>query len=321
MKENVSDAEMEMIAEVARLYYEESMPQNMIAKKLFFSKSKVSRLLQKAKDLHVVEIQINYPLKQSNKLETILKERYHLKDAIVISDAHAEENKEFIIKRLGEQAARYIDDLIQDGDSIGLSWGRTLNQMVQQLHPKSPKKVNIVQLTGGSAEGYHTGLDTANLVRKMAEKYNGTQTMLYAPLYVKSDLVIEELMKEPIIQQTFKEIDHLTYIVTGIASMRTKDLVGTWAGYLDDSIRARLIREGAVGYMCGHFFDAMGVPIKDPIQKNIIGVQLEQLQKNQGVIAIAGGINKALAIHAALLGGYIDYLITDSRIAEKVLSL
>lgn len=321
MKEKQSDTEMEIIAEVARMYYEENLPQNVIAKKLFFSKSKVSRLLQKAKELHVVEIQINYPLKQSSKLEAILKERYHLKDAIVITDANAEENKEFIIKRLGEQAARYIDDLLQDGDSIGLSWGRTLNQMVQQLHPKLQKNVKIVQLTGGSAEGYHTGLDTANLVRKMAEKYNGTQTMLYAPLYVKSDLVIEELMKEPIIKQTFKEIEQLTYIVTGIASMRTKDLVGTWAGYLDDAIRARLIREGAVGYMCGHFFDAKGNSINDPIEKNIIGIQLDQLQQNKGVIAIAGGINKALAIHAALLGGYIDYLITDSRIAEKILSL
>ena len=38
----------------------------------------------------------------------------------------------------------------------------------------------------------------------MTEKYNGTQTMLYAPLYVESDIVREELMKEPIIRQAIK---------------------------------------------------------------------------------------------------------------------
>ena len=162
MKEKYSETEMNMIAEVARMYYEENLSQTTIAKRMFFSKSKVCRYLQKAKELKIVEIQINYPLKQSTTLETMLKEKYQLKDAIVITDSSYEENKDFIIKRLGEQAAKYIDNLIHDGDSVGISWGRTLNQMVQQIKPKTTKKIRFVQLTGGSAEGYHNGLDTAN---------------------------------------------------------------------------------------------------------------------------------------------------------------
>lgn len=320
MKEKYSESEMNMIAEVARMYYEENLPQTTIGKRMFFSKSKVCRYLQKAKELKIVEIQINYPLKQSTTLETMLKEKYQLKDAIVITDSSNDENKDFIIKRLGEQAAKYIDGLIKDGDSVGISWGRTLNQMVQQMKPKTSKKVRFVQLTGGSAEGYHNGLDTANLVRKMTEKYNGTQTMLYAPLYVESDIVREELMKEPIIRQAFKEINHLNYIITGIASIRAKELSGTWAGFLNDQSKEAMIKKGAIGYMCGHFFDVAGNPIDDHLEKNIIGIQLDQIRKNQNVIAIAGGVDKARAIHAALVGGYINYLITDSKIAEKILS-
>ena len=60
--------------------------------------------------------------------------------------------------------------------------------------------------------------------------------------------------------------------------------------------------------------------IDDHLEKNIIGIQLDQIRKNQNVIAIAGGVDKARAIHAALVGGYINYLITDSKIAEKILS-
>ena len=48
---------------------------------MFFSKSKVCRYLQKAKELKIVEIQINYPLKQSTTLETMLKEKYQLMEA------------------------------------------------------------------------------------------------------------------------------------------------------------------------------------------------------------------------------------------------
>ena len=82
MKEKYSESEMNMIAEVARMYYEENLPQTTIAKRMFFSKSKVCRYLQKAKELKIVEIQINYPLKQSTTLETMLKEKYQLKDAL-----------------------------------------------------------------------------------------------------------------------------------------------------------------------------------------------------------------------------------------------
>lgn len=320
MKEHYSETEMSMIAEVARMYYEENLSQTMIAKRMFFSKSKVCRYIQKAKELQIVEIQIKYPLKQSIKLKEILKEKYHLKDAVVIMNQADDENKDFIIKRLGEQTAKYIDDLLRDGDSIGLSWGRTLNQIIQQLRPKTPRKIRVVQLTGGSAEGYHTGLDTASLVRKMAEIYHGTQTMLYAPLYVESDIVREELMKEPIIKQAFKEINHLNYVITGIASIRSKTLSGTWAGFLSDTSRGTLLKKGAIGYFCGHFIDAAGNPVEDHLEKNIIGIQLDQLRKNQGVIAVAGGIQKAQAIHAALVGGYINYLITDNYTAEKILS-
>lgn len=39
------------------------------------------------------------------------------------------------------------------------------------------------------------------------------------------------------------------------------------------------------------------------------------------VIAVAGGVKKALAILAALRGGYLDVLMTDTVVATTVLNL
>lgn len=39
------------------------------------------------------------------------------------------------------------------------------------------------------------------------------------------------------------------------------------------------------------------------------------------VIAVAGGVAKALAIRAALRGGYVDVLVTDAEAAAALLTL
>ena len=51
-----------IMAEVASLYFERGLSQQEIADRLFFSRSKVSRLLSKAIEEKVEEIKINYPL-------------------------------------------------------------------------------------------------------------------------------------------------------------------------------------------------------------------------------------------------------------------
>jgi DNA-binding transcriptional regulator LsrR (DeoR family) len=54
--------EHQLILDVAVKYYLEDKTQNQIAKELYISRSKVSRLLKKAKDNRIVEINIIYVL-------------------------------------------------------------------------------------------------------------------------------------------------------------------------------------------------------------------------------------------------------------------
>ena len=240
-------------------------------------------------------------------------------DAVVVTDLYNNQNAAVSIKRIGEMGAAYLDRILQDGDRVGLSWGRTMHQLVSQMKPERPKKIQVVQLVGSSTEGYATELETPTLVQEMAKAYQGAYALLYAPMYIENDIVRKELMKERVIQSTLEKIRSVNYIVTGIADVATHERAVTWMGFLSENKKQDLIRKGAVGYMCGYFFDKDGQKLNDRINDRIIGIQFDEIMRVPNVIAVAGGIDKTLAIHAAIKGKLVNRLITDSRIAETVI--
>ncbi len=315
------DEELSVIAEIARMYYIEGMTQLEISEMLYFSKAKVSRALQTAREKHIIEFQINYPLRRSMMLESELKRRFDLPEVLVVSELQDNMDADISIKRIGELAAEYLDDKLKDGDSIGLSWGRTIYQTVRQLRPRSDRKIDVVQLVGNSRDTYDTETDIASLVQAMAKSFHGKASLLYAPMYINSEIVREELMREDIIRKAIDKTCQVDYVLTGIADVSNEKCCGTWAGYLSEEKRDELIKKGAAGYLCGYFFDKNGNLVSDPINRKIVGIPFEKVKRGPHLIAVAGGKDKTYAIHAALKGGLIDCLITDSRIAEKLLTI
>ena len=80
-------------------------------------------------------------------------------------------------------------------------------------------------------------------------------------------------------------------------------------------------RKGAVGDILGYFFDAEGQVIPDmKIHDELIGLTLNTLKTIPTVIGVAGGVNKAEAIAAAMKGGYINALVTDQETAAAIVS-
>ena len=317
----IDEDELAIIAEIARMYYIEGMSQLEISNLLFLSKPKVSRALKIARKQKIVEFTINYPLKQSVKLEAELKRIFSLENALVVTDLRDNLVAEVSIKRIGEMTASYLDSILKDGDTLGLSWGKTICQVVQHLKPTSPRNIHVFQLVGSPIDDYINGNQIPKLVQEMATAFQGIYSLLYAPMYIENDIVRRELMKEPIISMMLQKIRSVHYVLTGIATVQTENGNNTWAGYLTDRKRNELIKKGAVGYICGYFIDQDGHKVNDKINNKIIGIQFEELKKIPHVIAVAGGLDKTQAIYAALKGNLIDCLITDSRIAEKLIMM
>ena len=71
--------------------------------------------------------------------------------------------------------------------------------------------------------------------------------------------------------------------------------------------------------MSTHIFDQNGEPVENTSRERIIAVELEDYMKIPVRIGVAGLPEKAEAIRAAMLGKYVNVLVTDTATAESLL--
>ena len=93
------------------------------------------------------------------------------------------------------------------------------------------------------------------------------------------------------------------------------------AGYLVLDEMKGLTVHGAVGNVCGLFFDIDGEPTARDFQSRSMTISKRDLLTMPTRIGIAGGAGKIQAILGAVRGKYINVLVTDDITAAAVLEL
>jgi deoxyribonucleoside regulator len=89
---------------------------------------------------------------------------------------------------------------------------------------------------------------------------------------------------------------------------------------LSSSDIADLKSRGAVGEICGHFFNAAGRECQSRWKDRVIAVELEYLKKIPQVIGIAAGAERASAVDAAMRGGLLKSILIDEPLALALLA-
>ena len=89
--------------------------------------------------------------------------------------------------------------------------------------------------------------------------------------------------------------------------------------YLEEHEQQELCKLGVMGDINAYFFGEDGKQLDASIHDRVIGMSLDDLRKVPLVIAVAGGAGKVEAIQAALCGGVLDVLITDSETSSLIL--
>jgi len=313
-----ADERLSYLARVASMYYEEQKTQQEIAKALGISRSGVSRLIREARERGVVEIVVHHPLQTAPALEARLIERYALKDARVL--AGQDENHDLTLKRLGELAARYFEDLLHDGMTVGISWGGALYEMIRAIRPRKHGNVEVVQLIGATgAEA--TPTSGPILAQLLAERLRCRSYQLHAPLIVEDVQARRALLQERHIRETLERARRSDVALVGIGTTRSGYYSLVRAGYLAEEAAAQVRRSGAVGDVCAQHYDYDGRWLDIDLNRRVIGIDHEALRRIDTVIGVAGGEVKAQAIHGALRGRFVNVLITDEAAARRVLAL
>lgn len=313
MRMEDQDKRQKMI-EAARMYYQLDYNQEEIARQLHVSRPTVSRFLQQAKAMGIVQIRIVDPVADNQERATELERKFGLKKAIV---AAIPKYEDAVVKTfLGEAAADYLHELVEDGDSIAVTWGTTLYEVAVRLKSRHVKGVRVVQLNGGVS---HTEVNT--YAYEIAQLFGSAYHT--APYYIPLPAIVDH----PVVKRTIEADRHVRKILNmgkdaNIAVITvgapTDDSVLMGAKYFTEE-DLKMIRSKGAGDICSRFIDINGDLCSEELNERTIGIDLEELRHKETSILVAGGPSKIDAVLGALRGRYANTLITDYVTAQHLL--
>jgi DNA-binding transcriptional regulator LsrR (DeoR family) len=298
------------------MYYERGLKQPQIASELSLSQPRVSRLLRQAVEVGIVRTVVTMPTGTHNDLEDAIQQRYHLRDVIVV-DASGSAGD--VIPALGAAAADYLDVTLTGGHIIGVSsWSETLISAVDKMRPKGTQVTNqIVQIVGGLGDPA-VQMQATRLTGRLADLTGGNPVFLPAPGLVGNPAIREALMQDQSIADVALLWGKLTEALVGIGSLEPSPLLQRSGNAMAEAEQAELRTLGAVGDVCFRYFDEEGKPVPSPLDQRLIGITPEELMQVPRRIGVAGGDRKFSAIRAALRGKWINVLITDLAMAQRL---
>lgn len=301
----------------ARLYYEQDRTQEEVAQELGLSRPTVSRLLRRAREEGIVQIQIFDPFIRNSDLAEMLCQKTGLR-TVMITKSIA--NRSVALRHLAIAARDLLERTLKPNEMVGIGWGRTLHAVAQTLaqRPFPVPGLQAVPLLGGLGQ-ISPNFQVHEIIRLIVDSLGGDWRQLYVPAIVEDEEVQVSLLKSPDVDQVFQSWNRLTLALVGIGNVSfDQEMQMLFAKYLDAQTRARLEERGAVGDICMRFFDLTGKPVEDGL-RGVIGIELDQLKRIPQVIAVAGGREKANAILGAIRGGFIHALVTDESVAQDIL--
>lgn len=296
---------------ISRLYYLEGATQAQIAKQLNLSRPTISRALQYARDNNIVNIQVNDPLSNVDDLRAQLQRKYQLDD-VVIADVDPTGNYQEDLDLLGQAAAAYLPQIIQDNDTIGISWGRTLAAVARHLQPSDRKNVQVVYLKGTVANSTHNNF-VVEVTKHFNACYHTQAEILPLPVIFDNQDIKKMVVKDRFIHSILTAAQQAQVALFTVGTT-APDATLFELGYLNKKEIAKLQKE-SVGDIVSQFVDADGQIVDPALTARTVALPIDQLKEKRQAVLVAGGMTKLPAIRAALAGRYANVLVTDTNVA------
>ena len=300
------DYEEALMAKVSWYYYYEELTQQQISERLGMSRMRVVKLLDKARRTGVIRFHLREGSQGRMELEKQLIQTFSLSDAFIVP---AGADKSRCNENIAEAASMYLSERIRSDTVINIGYGDTLSRVLNNLATLAEQTISCVSLTGGVS---------CYLPDARSNVFNARLHLMPAPLLASSAEMAQAMRREDSVQEIARMIplSHLTLV--GIGSMDESATI-FHTGILNANDMLYLRMRGAAGDLLSHFLTRDGKLIESPVEERLIGASLDTLRSLDNVIGIAAGTVKAEAIRAALLGGYLDTLITDEETALRIL--
>lgn len=307
-----AEKRIERMVAVARMYYEQDMTQQEIAKALGISRPLVSILLSEAKACGIVTFQIHDVADTRQLLVNQLELKFPGIRFQIFPDASTADATDNL---LAKAAFRFCFQQLETPKNIGIGWGSMLSRMtdVVEAVPAAQEHTakNLFPLVGGirtSYRGYHTN----EIVRMMGEKTGTDVHYLYFPAFFDETADLEYIKK----MEEFQLIDQLwNHMDAALIS------ISNYPSYPDVGIKYRfgndLMKKNAVGRLLAYYYDIHGTLI-DPWINGAMQTDMQQLRRCPQVIAVCSTRLKPECVIGALHTNVIKTILLSESLAEAV---
>lgn len=305
-----------LMSEIADLYYNQGMTQQEIARRYDCNRFKIAKMIQTAREEGIVEITIHKPSKRHMLLEQSLMDTFQLSNAIVLDTRDLSRAEATSV--IGKTSAMYLEQLLTPGSTIGVTWGKTIRNVVSALDQKTQNPINAVQLCGcfhhlNSSDG------SRSITHTVAMKFNGEYFYLNLPIYINDEQARNAMLREPLIENTLNLTHKMDVVLTGIGSRSSLPFNNP---VLKPYISEEDWKEepNCIGSIYGHVLDQAGRIANISLNRKIVAASLQDILTTPHKIAVATGRHKVDILTACMQNRYINELITDRATAEQLLN-
>jgi len=311
-------SDVQELQTIAKLYYEEEKTQSEIGKMLGISRPKVSRRLSEAKERGIVKIFIEEDTDEIKDLERRIYSSFPVKSVHIASVP--ENDSSMAVHFTARLGAEIFPSYLKSGDRIGVNWGWTLYELSKAFPRMNIKDCSLVQLSG-AVDNANSRSYATEIIKNLSGKINSEHTyFLPCPALVDSSIIADAMKSDEKIRMLFENISKCNKIFINITTPDEKSCIYE-AGYINDQDLKRLKQKNAVGIICSRFYNENGEICDKELDNRTIGIPLEDIRNAECVFACISGASKYQALYAALKAGWIDVLVLDSILAEKLVSL
>jgi DNA-binding transcriptional regulator LsrR (DeoR family) len=296
------------------LYFQRGMTQKDISAALGVSRSTVIRLLDEARKRGEVQIWIQARSEDLSLLAIALEEKFGLDEAIVVP---GQGNPEETARDVGAALGQFLSEVISDGMSIGVGWGRTLNASLGTFRAQRRNGVHVVSLQGGLLEP--RSINPIDFSWRIAAQLGADCLLYLAPLVVDSADTKARLLAGGL----QKLVDAASNLDLAVVSCGDIGQEGSSLSrdFLSQEEYRELVDAGAICDAMCQFLDSEGQSVAHRVHERVMAVDLDTVASARHVVLASGGARRALAIRATMRRTRCATLITDEAAARALLEL
>ncbi|OXI43845.1 sugar-binding transcriptional regulator [Burkholderia aenigmatica] len=314
-----------LIARVAWMYYVGGLNQEQTASRLGLHRTRVNRLLSEARDRGLVSITINHDAARDFEIEHAIAQQFGLDfciatPALGFGDAPNDEKAVLVrgaISRraVGAAGASFLKGKISSGPiTIGVSWGRTIEQVAHQLSGVRNSEAKFVSLLGSLKR--NSTSNPFEVVQFFAAQTGGEVHFLPVPFIANSIADKQVFLAQRIVQDAMELARAADLYLISVGELKDTSVLRTQEILTSDEL-ASIRESGAVADSIGKLFDMHGCEIEHPLSQRTLAIDTADL-RSRNVVLLAGGVEKTRATLALLRSGIVKGLIIDGDTAIQL---